>query len=148
MKKSISLLLILVLCLSLCSCGEKASAEAAVSESVLEETQSREEYLTELLVSEKWISSIHLITDRYNTNVFLRTGYGIRTAGQNEDRGSSFLWTLDGDKLLVMFEDNGNNDSLWIYDEERGVFLHNHDHEETLILFPESRMDEFVKETE
>ena len=158
MKRIISLLFILVICQSLCACSqcncgccEKIATEAAVSESIPEKNQSREEYLTELLASEKWISTIpnYLVTDGYSRKSFLRTGYGIRsyTQGNNvTDYGDSFLWTLDKDRLLICFEGNNNEDTLWVYDEENGVFIHNHVHE-TLILFPESRMDEFIKAT-
>ena len=150
MKKFISLLLILVLCLSLCSCGEKASAEA-----VPEETQSQEEYLAELLTSEKWLANTRY-SQKNERYTFLKNGYGIRTWSNFglDDSGDAFQWHLDGNKLLLIFE--GSNDAFdvdWLYtfDEKKEIFTCVDNATETRIevnFLPESRMDEFVKETE
>lgn len=162
MKKILSLILILVICLSLCACGacncgccEKAAAEAAVVETVPEETQSQEEYLTELLVSEDWVD-LNYSRDPSNTRyTFLHNGYGVFDYDGDHDNSVCFQWVLDGNKLLVMFEEpiggysGSSNSDLYIFDNEQGVFtqkLYNysiHNYTEKIALIPASRMAEF-----
>lgn len=160
MKKILFLMFVLVICLSLCACGacncgccEKAVAEAAVVETVPEETQSQEEYLTELLVSEDWVDLQYDASDARYT--FLHNGYGVFDYGGDHDDSVCFQWVLDGNKLLVMFEediDSGssvNNSDLYIFDNEQGVFTQKlydfsiHNYTEEIALIPASRMAEF-----
>lgn len=157
MKKILSLMLILVICLSLCACGacncgccEKAAAEAAVVETVPEGTQSQEEKLTELLVSEDWVDLLYYHNASDTRYTFLRNGYGAFDKGGDHNDIYYFQWVLDGNKLLVMMEDIDILDSdLYIFDNEQGVFTQKlydssiHNYTEEIALIPASRMAEF-----
>ena len=131
MKKIITMLLTLAVCLSLCACGQNAP----VTEAAPEETQSREEYLAELLTAESWYwgtSSSEL--------VFLESGDGIiMYSGSNSDR--ALTWKLSEDKLLLVFGDGLGK--LYTYDEDLGVFVGVAADDGDLMLIPASRVDEF-----